>query len=208
MTGYRTLVLSTLIALTVPASTGFGQDAPRRTITEIADGVYRATNNNHGTVFMVTAEGIVLADPISTDFAACSRMSSTSASGSRSDTSSTATITGITPAAAASSPTRRNSSATPTCCTHLALPPASTRLTDCGGAIFAPRRLGHRRRRGDQQRSEAADMEDVRFAGFDADGDGSISGAELMRGPVSLVHPPNITYIDQIEINLGGDVCA
>ena len=47
-------------------------------------------------------------------------------------------------------------------------------------------------------------MEDARFAGFDADRDNSVSGAELMRGPVSLVHAPNITYTDEIQISLGG----
>ena len=57
-----------LIAPLVLVATSFAQDEPRRTITEIADGVYRATNNNHGTVFMVTDEGIVMADPLNTGF--------------------------------------------------------------------------------------------------------------------------------------------
>ena len=52
------------VASLVIADEGFAQQAPTRTISEIVDGVYRATNNNHGTVFMVTSEGIVLADPI------------------------------------------------------------------------------------------------------------------------------------------------
>ena len=204
MTGYRTLVLSTLIALTVPASTGFGQDAPRRTITEIADGVYRATNNNHGTVFMVTAEGIVLADPISTDFAAWLKNEFDERfgvpvryvvyshhhwdhAGGGGVFADTAQFVGHA-----------------NMLHHLALPPASTRLTDVEGQ-YSPLAALDTDADGVISRSEAADMEDVRFAGFDADGDGSISGAELMRGPVSLVHPPNITYIDQIEINLGGE---
>ena len=64
----KTPVAGALITSLAVATTGFAQDEPRRTITEIADGVYRATNNNHGTVFMVTGEGIVLGDPINTDF--------------------------------------------------------------------------------------------------------------------------------------------
>ena len=63
-----------LIAIVLAAFTALGtladaQTAPERSITEIADGVYRARNNFHGTVFMVTPEGIVLADPLTTDFA-------------------------------------------------------------------------------------------------------------------------------------------
>ena len=87
--------------------------------------------------------------------------------------------------------------------THLALPAPTTKLTDVVGqyAPFAALDLD-----GDENisRAEAQGMEEVRFAGFDANQDGSVSGAELMRGPVSLVHPPNITYTDEIEISLGG----
>lgn len=65
----RTPLVSAVIAPLVLAASALAQDGPVRTITEIADGVYRATDNNHGTVFMVTDDGIVLADPINPDFA-------------------------------------------------------------------------------------------------------------------------------------------
>ncbi|HEY5622840.1 MAG TPA: MBL fold metallo-hydrolase, partial [Gammaproteobacteria bacterium] len=64
----RSVVLLVCGAFALPGL-AHSQAAPERSITEIADGVYRARNNFHGTVFMVTSEGIVLADPLTTDFA-------------------------------------------------------------------------------------------------------------------------------------------
>ena len=43
-------------------------EEPVWTITHINGGVYRASTNNHGTVFLVTQDGIVLADPLSLEF--------------------------------------------------------------------------------------------------------------------------------------------
>ncbi len=45
------------------------QQEPTRAITNITGDLYRAQNNAHYTVFLVTSEGIILADPIGTDFA-------------------------------------------------------------------------------------------------------------------------------------------
>ena len=45
------------------------QDEPFREIVNITGDLYRATNNAHHTVFLVTDEGIILTDPIGTDFA-------------------------------------------------------------------------------------------------------------------------------------------
>ncbi|MBT5559649.1 MAG: hypothetical protein HOJ88_07130, partial [Proteobacteria bacterium] len=42
---------------------------PEWTITHINGGAYQATTNAHGTVFVVTSEGIILADPLSFEFA-------------------------------------------------------------------------------------------------------------------------------------------
>lgn len=42
-------------------------EAPVREITNLTGDLYRYRNNNHYTVFLVTPEGIILADPISTD---------------------------------------------------------------------------------------------------------------------------------------------
>ena len=55
------------------AALGFIQQAsaqaPTRTIENITGDLYRATNNAHHTTFLVTSEGIILTDPIGTDFA-------------------------------------------------------------------------------------------------------------------------------------------
>ncbi|HSG64306.1 MAG TPA: MBL fold metallo-hydrolase, partial [Gammaproteobacteria bacterium] len=50
-------------------SDGYAQSTPARSIDHISGGVYQARNSFHGTVFLVTSEGIVLADPLSPDFA-------------------------------------------------------------------------------------------------------------------------------------------
>ena len=191
------------VASLVIADEGFTQQSPTRTISEIVDGVYRATNNNHGTVFMVTSEGIVLADPITTDFSMWLRgefdarfgvpvryviyshhhWDHATGGGVFSDTAQYVGHTNML--------------------NHLALPPASTRLIDVEGqyASLAGLDLNDD---GIIDRDEAQSMENAQFAGFDADKNGGISGAELMRGPISLVHPPNITYTDEIQISLGG----
>jgi hypothetical protein len=65
-------ILMGMIAALVVASEALGQApaaAPRRTIERVNGDVYTATNNNHRTVFLVTKEGIILADPINADFA-------------------------------------------------------------------------------------------------------------------------------------------
>ncbi len=45
------------------------QQAPTRAIDNVTGDLYRAVNNAHRTVFLVTSEGIILADPIGTEFA-------------------------------------------------------------------------------------------------------------------------------------------
>jgi glyoxylase-like metal-dependent hydrolase (beta-lactamase superfamily II) len=44
----------------------------------------------------------------------------------------------------------------------------------------------------------------VPFDAYDANGDGVLNGAEVMRGPVRFVRPPDITYQDKYQIRLGG----
>lgn len=199
----RTSVVTALVAPLALMTTGFAQDEPRRTITEIADGVYRATNNNHGTVFMVTDDGIVLGDPINPDFSTWLRGELDSRFGvpvryvvyshHHWDHASGGGVFADTAQFVGHANMLH----------HLALPPDSTQLTDVEGQ-YAPLAALDTDADGVISRAEASDMDAPRFAGLDANEDGAISGAELMRGPVSLVHPPNITYRDQIEITLGG----
>ena len=199
----KSSVVSALIAPLLLASNAFAQDEPRRTITEIADGVYRATNNNHGTVFMVTDDGIVLADPINPDFSSWLRgeldsrfgvpvryvvyshhhWDHASGGGAFADTAQFVGHANML--------------------NHLALPPESTRLTDVEGQ-YSPLAALDTNADGLISGAETDNLRADLLAGLDANEDGAVNGAELMRGPVSLVYPPNITYTDQIEISLGG----
>ena len=201
--GNRTALIGASIVPLVLAAGALAQDEPVRTITEIADGVYRATNNNHGTVFMVTDEGIVLADPINPDFAIWLKGELDSRFGVpvRYVVYSHHHWDHASGGAAFADTAQFVGHAN--MLNHLALPPDATQLTDVEGQ-YAPLAALDTDADGVISRAEAADMDAPRFAGLDANGDGDISGAELMRGPVSLVHPPNITYTDQIEISLGG----
>lgn len=61
------IVIGALIV--APAQSASAQDEPFREIVNITGDLYRATNNNHHTTFLVTSEGIILTDPIGTDFA-------------------------------------------------------------------------------------------------------------------------------------------
>jgi len=54
------------------------------------------------------------------------------------------------------------------------------------------------------ERAEAQAPVAAQFDFYDADGDGSLSGAEATRGPLKLVAPPDLTYTSQVNINLGG----
>ena len=67
------LVTSVLIlcsfAFASGASARQAPTAPQRAIVNVTGQLYRAQNNNHYTVFLVTPEGIIMSDPINRDFA-------------------------------------------------------------------------------------------------------------------------------------------
>ncbi len=60
------LVLSIGATATLPVA---AQEQPIREIVNVTGDLYRAVDNAHRTVFLVTTEGIILADPINLDFA-------------------------------------------------------------------------------------------------------------------------------------------
>jgi glyoxylase-like metal-dependent hydrolase (beta-lactamase superfamily II) len=199
-----TIALLTLAAM-LAASISLSQEPPRRTISHIAGNVYRATNNFHGTVFLVTPDGIVLADPLSTDFAIWLRNELDArfgvpvryvvyshhhwdhASGGR-IFSDTAEFVGHA-----------------NMLDHLALPPASTSLKDVVGQYAPVAALDlDGNEIVDRDEARSGNVDGVLFTAFDADGDGLLEGAEVMRGPVSHVVPPETTFTDLHEITLGG----
>ena len=183
---------------------------PVLSISHVNGGVYRALVDNHATLFMVTPDGIVLADPISPGFAAWLKeefdtrfgvpvryvvyshyhWDHASGGGVFADTAEFVGHANML--------------------THLALPPPTTTLADVVGQ-YEPVAALDVNGNGvveesevpiDIQRFYGSDM--TQFPGFDANKDGVLSGAEVVRGPVSLVQPPNITFTDEIEITLGG----
>jgi glyoxylase-like metal-dependent hydrolase (beta-lactamase superfamily II) len=196
-------ILMGVVAVLVVASQALGQAppaAPRRSIERINGDVYTATNNNHRTVFMVTREGIVMGDPINADFAKWIKGEFATRfkvpvkyvvySHHHWDHASGGDVFADTAQFVGHANMR----------SHLAMPPPSTTLSQVEGEFAEVAKLDANRN-GVVERAEASN---VPFDAYDANGDGRLSGAEVMRGPVRFVRPPDITYKDKHEIRLGG----
>jgi glyoxylase-like metal-dependent hydrolase (beta-lactamase superfamily II) len=170
---------------------------PTRSIVNISGDVYWAQDNNHYTVFLVTPEGIILGDPINTGFSAWlkgelerqfrvpvryvlySHHHGDHASG------------GAVFADSAQFVGHQNM------IKRLALPVADTPLP---GNVRTMDSNGNGRI--EQGKADGALLNG--FALIDANGDGALSGAEIVRGPVSEVRAPDLTFADRKTITLGG----
>ena len=64
-----TCVVFSLCSLVGFVSGAAAQQPPMRGIVNVTGQLYRAQNNNHYTVFLVTPDGIIMSDPINRDFA-------------------------------------------------------------------------------------------------------------------------------------------
>jgi glyoxylase-like metal-dependent hydrolase (beta-lactamase superfamily II) len=202
----RTILMG-VVAVIAIASDAPGQAppaAPRRSIEQVNGAVYTASNNNHRTVFLVTPEGVILGDPINADFAKWLKAELATRfkvpvryviySHHHWDHASGGDVFADTARFVGHA----------NMLTHLAMPPASTRLSQVVGQ-YAPVTKFDANGNGVVERSETpADFQQGQFAAFDANKDGALSGAEVMRGPVSFVRPPEITYKDKHSITLGG----
>ncbi len=164
------------------------QQAQNYEITQIADGLYRAANNSHRTVFLVTDNGIILADPINTEFATWLKSELEErfgvpvryvlyshhhwdhASGGAvfADTAIYVAHEGMADALAAP------------------LPSNATFLDANGNGLL--------------HRSEATGGYAARFDGADTNGDNNLSGAEINVD----IHPPELLYSDHLTVTLGG----
>src|SRR5262245_66638721 len=70
LTVMRNLLISSLLLVGLFAGTSEAQQrGPAREIVNVKGDIYRARNNNYFSLFMVTPEGIILADPINAAFA-------------------------------------------------------------------------------------------------------------------------------------------
>jgi glyoxylase-like metal-dependent hydrolase (beta-lactamase superfamily II) len=186
-----------LLCAVVLASSASAQQGPQRGIVNIAGQLYRAQNNNHYTVFLVTPEGIIMSDPINRDFARWLKGEIATrfkvpvryvlythrdwdhASG------------GVVFADTAEFVGHRNM------LTALA-PPAGNPLLPADAVKIDANKNGL------VERSEAAGQYGERFAMFDYNRDEVLSGAEISRGSVSDVYPPTVTYTDRHTVTLGG----
>jgi len=164
------------------------QQAQNYEITQLADGLYSAANNSHRTVFLVTDEGIILADPVNNEFAAWLKSELDErydvpvryvlyshhhwdhASGGAAfrDTATYVAHAGM--AAALAAPL-----------------PSNAAFLDVNG-------------NGRLERGEAAGGYAARFDAYDANGDNVLSGAEINVD----IHPPDLLYEDHMVVTLGG----
>ena len=187
-------VTALLVAL---ATAALAQPAPTRGIVNVTGQLYRAQNNNHYTVFLVTPEGVIMSDPINREFGRWLKSEIASrfkvpvryvlythrdwdhASG------------GVVFADTAEFVGHRNMLAA------LAPPAGNPPLTDAAVKMDA-------NRNGLVERAEATGDIADRFPLFDYNRDDVVSGAEIARGSVSDVLPPTITYTDRHTVTLGG----
>ena len=191
------LITSVLVVCSLLLAAGASaQQPPQRGIVNVTGQLYRAQNNNHYTVFLVTPEGIIMSDPINRDFARWLKSEFASrfkvpvryvlythrdwdhASG------------GVVFADTAEFVGHRNMLAA------LAPPAGNPALTP-----EAVKMDGNRN--GLVERSEASGAIAERFELFDYNRDNVVNGAEIARGSISDVYPPTTTYVDRHTVTLG-----
>ena len=191
---------SLVVALCLSAgfvSAAAAQQPATRAIVNVTGQLYRAQNNNHYTVFLVTPEGIIMSDPINRDFSRWLKAEFASrfkvpvryvlythrdwdhASG------------GVVFADTAEFVGHRNM------LTALAPPAGNPPLAADAVKMDA-------NRNGLVERTEATGAIGERFDLFDYNRDNVVSGAEIARGSISDVYPPTTTYVDRHTVTLGG----
>jgi len=188
------LAASALLTISLSA---VAQDGPTRAITEIADDLYLAQNNNHHSVFLVTDDGVILADPINADFAAWMKTEIADRFGvpvryvtyshHHWDHASGGAVFEDTAKFVAHENTPGN----------LVLPADDTPLPGNAAALDA-------NGNGQIEASEASGNFAQNLDLYDVNGDGMISGAEATRGALNDVRAPDIVFKDRMTITLGG----
>ena len=190
------LTIAVVIGSAFP-NTSAAQTAPPRGIVKITGELYRAQSDNHHTVFLVTPDGIIMSDPINREFSRWLKAEMAArfkvpvryvlythhdwdhASG------------GVVWADTAEFVGHRNMFET------LALPGGVHSLA--GGSLKMDANQN-----GIIEKGEATGDTAQRFWLFDENRDGLLSGAEMARGALSDVYPPNVTFADRHTVTLGG----
>jgi len=168
-----------------------------REIGQLTANVYYARGDDYLSAFMVTADGIVLVEPVGTEFATWLKgeldrrfgvpVKYVIYSHSHADHSSGAAVFADTARIIGHEALLG----------LLALPPANTVLPQ---NLRAQDGNGN----GSIERAEAQGQVAALFDLYDANSDGALSGAEATRGPLKFVAPPDLTYTTQVNITLGG----
>jgi len=159
--------------------------------------VYYARMDDYVSAFMVTPAGIILVEPIGTEFATWLKAELARRfnvpvkyviySHSHWDHASGGAVYADTAIFIGQQNLLKN----------IAMPPANTPL---------PQNVRSQDSNGNGQieLQEAQGNLKALFSLYDANKDGALSGAEVVRGPIENVRAPDLTYTDRMEINLGG----
>ena len=168
-----------------------------REIGKLTGDVYYARMDDYLSVFMVTSEGIILAEPIGTEFATWLK--------GELATRFTVPVKYViyshhhwdhASGAAVYADTARivgHANTAP----HLTMPPADTPLPQ---NVRAQDANGN----GQVDLTEAQGNIKTQFDLYDADRNGALTGAEVTRGPLAFVRAPDLVYTDRTVITLGG----
>lgn len=172
-------------------------DLKGQEIGKLTGDVYYARMDDYVSAFMVTPEGIILVEPIGTEFATWLKGELTSRfhlpvkyviySHSHWDHASGGAVYADTARFIGHENMLKNI-AMPRADTPL---PPNVRAQDANG-------------NGRIEPSEAQGNLKTMFNLYDANKDGALSGAEITRGPLEFVRAPDLTYTDRLNINLGG----
>lgn len=197
---FLTIALAMLLALGTVGQANAQENAqqqPTRSIVEVAENLYRAQNNNHYAMFLVTADGVILADTINRDFSLWlkdeleerfnAQVKYVLYSHHHWDHASGGSVFEDT----AQFVGHENMPH------HLELPAADTALP--GNAVNLDANGN-----GQLERSEITGNFRNNFDLFNVDGDDVISGAEATRGALNDVRAPDLVYRDKMTITLGG----
>jgi glyoxylase-like metal-dependent hydrolase (beta-lactamase superfamily II) len=172
-------------------------DLKGQEIGKLTGDVYYARMDDYVSAFMVTPEGIILVEPIGTEMATWLKgeldkrfhvpVKYVIYSHSHWDHASGGAVYADTARFIGHENMLKN----------IAMPPANTPLPQ---NVRAQDTNGN----GRIEQAEAQGNLKTMFSMYDADKDGSLSGAEVVRGPLQYVSAPDLTYTDRIAINLGG----
>ena len=166
-------------------------------IGKLTGDIYYARMDDYVSVFMVTSEGIVLVEPIGTEFATWLKgemarrfqapVKYVIYSHSHWDHASGGAVYADTARFIGHENMLKN----------IALPAANTPLA---ANVRAQDKNGDGRISPDEAQGNLKTM----FSLYDANHDGFLSGAEIARGPIEYVKAPDLTYTERLNINLGG----